>query len=154
MKAYRGVNIYIHIFLTTLVGVSGQLQAPAALKSPRYPLDRRLGWSKPFGNWFQLIVEWLRTIEEELEINRETVLRIFVGDLGKGKICARFVPHCLTNEQKALRLQACQEFIRSVDDDRSLLDSVWDLVIPIPWDKVGNGAPPNSPRYNKFPFQN
>jgi hypothetical protein len=30
----------------------------------------------------------------------------------------------LTDEKKALRLQACQEFIQSVDDDRSLLDSI------------------------------
>jgi hypothetical protein len=30
----------------------------------------------------------------------------------------------VTDEQKALRLQACQEFIQSVDDDRSLPDSI------------------------------
>jgi hypothetical protein len=30
----------------------------------------------------------------------------------------------LTDEQKAIRLQACQDFIQSVNDDRSLLDSV------------------------------
>jgi hypothetical protein len=47
MKTYRGVDVEIHIFLTSaLVGVSGQLHAPAALplgKSPRYPFYRRLG---------------------------------------------------------------------------------------------------------------
>jgi hypothetical protein len=32
--------------------------------------------------------------------------------------------HCLTDEQQALRLQACQEFIHSVDDHHSLLDTV------------------------------
>jgi hypothetical protein len=56
-------------------------------------------------------------MEEELEINRETICKILVEDHGKRKIC-------LTDEQKALRLQACQEFILSVDDDCSLLDSV------------------------------
>jgi hypothetical protein len=48
MKAYGGVDVYIHIFLTSaLVGDSGQLHAPAALplgKSPLYLLDWRLGW--------------------------------------------------------------------------------------------------------------
>lgn len=40
------------------------------------------------------------------------------------KICASSVPYCLTDEKKALRLEACQEFIQSVHDDCSLLDSV------------------------------
>jgi hypothetical protein len=43
MKAYGGVDVLIHIFLTS---VSGQLYAQAALplgKEPQYPLDRRLG---------------------------------------------------------------------------------------------------------------
>jgi hypothetical protein len=35
-------------------------------------------------------------------------------NLGKQKIYSRFVPHYLTDEQKALRLQACQEFIQFV----------------------------------------
>jgi hypothetical protein len=48
MKTYWGVDVWIHIFLTSaLIGVvSGQLHAPAALapgKSPRYPFYRRLG---------------------------------------------------------------------------------------------------------------
>jgi hypothetical protein len=66
----------------------------------------------------------LRMMEEKLEISRETICKILMEHLGKRKICARFVLYSLTNEQKALRLQACQEFIQSVDDDRSLLDSV------------------------------
>jgi hypothetical protein len=48
MKAYwesRGIAPRI-LYLGTLMEVSGQLHAPTALlrvKSPRYPLDRRLG---------------------------------------------------------------------------------------------------------------
>jgi hypothetical protein len=61
--------------------------------------------------------------EEELEIGRETIRKISVEDVRKQNICARFVPHCWTDEKTALRLQAYQEFIQSVDDDRSLLDS-------------------------------
>jgi hypothetical protein len=66
----------------------------------------------------------LRMMEEILKISRETVHKILVEGLGKQKISTRFIPHCLANEQKALRLQACQVFIRSLDDDRPLLDSV------------------------------
>jgi hypothetical protein len=47
METYGGVDVEIHMFLTSaLVGGDGQLHAPAALhpgKGPsRYPLDRRL----------------------------------------------------------------------------------------------------------------
>jgi hypothetical protein len=49
MKAYVGVDVHIHIFLTSALvgGVSGQLHAPAALprwKNPRYKLNKRLFW--------------------------------------------------------------------------------------------------------------
>jgi hypothetical protein len=47
MKTYRGVDVQIHIFLTSvLVEVGGQLHVPAALPpgtNPRYPLYRWLG---------------------------------------------------------------------------------------------------------------
>jgi hypothetical protein len=48
MKVYGRVDVYtcIYIFLTSALAEGGQLHAPAALprgKSPRYPLDRRLG---------------------------------------------------------------------------------------------------------------
>jgi hypothetical protein len=46
-------------------------------------------------------------MEEELKISREAICKTLVENLEKWKICARFVPHCLLYEQKALRLQAC-----------------------------------------------
>jgi hypothetical protein len=63
----------------------------------------------------------LQMMAEEPEISRETIRKILVEDLGKRKICARFVPHCVANERNAVRLQARQEFIQSVNDDCSLL---------------------------------
>jgi hypothetical protein len=66
----------------------------------------------------------LLMMEEELESSEETSNKILAEDLRKQKICAMFVPHCVINEQKALRLQAYQEFIQFMDDDCSLLDSV------------------------------
>jgi hypothetical protein len=60
-------------------------------------------------------------MEEELKIGRETIHKILLKDPRQHMTCARFVLHCLTNEQKALRLQ---ELIQSVDDDNSLPDSI------------------------------
>jgi hypothetical protein len=37
-------------------------------------------------------------VEEELKIRRETVPKILVEDLGKWKICSKFVLHSLTDE--------------------------------------------------------
>jgi hypothetical protein len=63
----------------------------------------------------------LQVMENELKISRETIRKILVEDGGKRKICAGLVPHSLTDERKALMLQASQECIQFVDDDRSLL---------------------------------
>jgi hypothetical protein len=63
-------------------------------------------------------------IQEILQISREIIDKILVEGLGKQKICTRYIPHCLTDEQKALRLQVCQGFIQSLNDDHPLLDSV------------------------------
>jgi hypothetical protein len=63
-------------------------------------------------------------MEEELEIRREIIRKLLVENFEERKICARSVPLCLTDEQKALRLQTSQEFIQSGDENRSLLDSV------------------------------
>jgi hypothetical protein len=55
MKTYGGVDVYIHIFLTSALEVSGQLHAPAALplgKSPRYPFYRRLGGPQSWSGWY------------------------------------------------------------------------------------------------------
>jgi hypothetical protein len=41
----------------------------------------------------------LRMMEEELKINRETIHKIVVEDIGKRKTFTRFVPHCLIYEE-------------------------------------------------------
>jgi hypothetical protein len=102
----------------------------------------------------------LRMMEEELEIRRETFREILMDDLGKRNICARFVPRCLTDERKALRLPACQQFIQSVADDRSLLDSVvagdetWCFQYdPQTKRQSMEWCSPNSLRHRQFRFQ-
>jgi len=46
----------------------------------------------------------LQMIADCLNIGEETVHRIVTQDLGKRKICTRFVPHALTTEQKQERV--------------------------------------------------
>jgi len=53
----------------------------------------------------------LQMIADRLNIGKETVHRIVTEDLGKRKICARFVPHALTTEQKQERVVYCQDLL-------------------------------------------
>jgi len=52
----------------------------------------------------------LQIIAYRLNIGKETVRRIVTEDLGKRKICARFVPHALTTEQKQERVFTARIF--------------------------------------------
>jgi hypothetical protein len=54
----------------------------------------------------------LLMMEEILEISRETIHKILVEGLGKRKIYTRFIPDCLADEERALRLQDA-----ALDDD-------------------------------------
>src|SRR5215475_1459625 len=53
----------------------------------------------------------LQMIADRLNIGKETVRRIVTEGLGKRKICARFVPHALTAEQKQERVLYCQDLL-------------------------------------------
>jgi hypothetical protein len=73
----------------------------------------------------------IETVWELISTDRQITLRMMEEEFAisnsqsrKTKICARSLPHCLTDTQKDLRLQACQQFIQLVDDGRSLFDSV------------------------------
>ena len=57
-------------------------------------------------------------IAESLEIPKTVVLWILNGDLGKRKLCASFVPHFLTPEQKENRVTFCQDIIAMADADK------------------------------------
>ena len=61
-----------------------------------------------------------RMIAESLNIPKTVVLRILKEDLGKRKLCARFVPYCLTPEQREDRVTSCQDIIAMADADKKL----------------------------------
>jgi histone-lysine N-methyltransferase SETMAR len=52
-----------------------------------------------------------RMIAESLNIPKTVVLRILKEGLGKRKLCARFVPHSLTPEQREDRVTSCKDII-------------------------------------------
>jgi len=54
-------------------------------------------------------------VAESLNIPKTLVLRILKEDLGKRKICARFVPHSLTPEQRKDRVTSGQNIIAMAD---------------------------------------
>jgi hypothetical protein len=63
-------------------------------------------------------------IAESLNIPKTAVLRILKEDLGNRKLCARFVPHSLTPEQREDRVTSCHEIIAMADADRKFLNKI------------------------------
>ncbi|XP_025155138.1 putative uncharacterized protein FLJ37770 [Harpegnathos saltator] len=57
----------------------------------------------------------LRMIAEDLKISKENVSTIVHEHLKKRKICARLIPHKLTEEQKQNRMETSRDFIDMSD---------------------------------------
>ncbi|UYV72323.1 hypothetical protein LAZ67_9002640 [Cordylochernes scorpioides] len=66
----------------------------------------------------------LRMMAEVLHINKETIRTILHEDLGKTKVCAKFVPHTLTGEQKSLRIAHCRDIISAYENYSNFLKSI------------------------------
>jgi hypothetical protein len=60
-------------------------------------------------------------IAEPLNIPKTVVLGILQEDLGKRKLCVRFVPHSLTPEQREDRVTSCKNIIAMADADKLFL---------------------------------
>jgi hypothetical protein len=63
-------------------------------------------------------------IAESLNIPKAVVLRILKEDLGKRKLCARFVPHSLTPEQREDQVTSCQDIIAMADADNIFFNTI------------------------------
>ena len=76
----------------------------------------------------QILAEYrrltLRFIAEELGISKDTAHTIVRDDLGKRKICSRFVQHKLTDEQKAKLMETSGDFISMCHQDPLFLESI------------------------------
>jgi histone-lysine N-methyltransferase SETMAR len=65
-----------------------------------------------------------RMIMKSLSIPKTVVLRILKEDLGKRKLCTRFVPHSLTSEQRKDRVTSCQDIIAMADEDNIFFNKI------------------------------
>jgi hypothetical protein len=63
-------------------------------------------------------------IVESLNIPKTIVLRILEEDVGKRKLCTRFIPNSLTPEQKEDQVTSCQDIIALVDANEIFLNKI------------------------------
>jgi hypothetical protein len=63
-------------------------------------------------------------LTESLNSPENVVLQILKKDLGKRKLCARFVPHSLTPEQREDRVTSCQDIITITDTDKNFFNKI------------------------------
>ncbi len=63
-------------------------------------------------------------LADELNISEGSVHAILTEKLGKNKICAKFVPHFLTPEQKSRRVDASKTLLEMADSDPNFLDKI------------------------------
>jgi hypothetical protein len=63
-------------------------------------------------------------IAKSFNIHKTVVLRILKDNLGKGKLCACFVPHTLTPEQKEDRVTSCQDITTMANADKKCFNKI------------------------------
>jgi hypothetical protein len=63
-------------------------------------------------------------IAESLNVPKTVVLRILKEDLGNRKLCAHFVPHSLTPEQREDRVTSCHDIIVIADADKYFFNKI------------------------------
>ncbi|GFT07732.1 histone-lysine N-methyltransferase SETMAR [Nephila pilipes] len=63
-------------------------------------------------------------IAESLNMSVGSVFTIMTEDLKKKKLCARFVPHTLTTEQKEHRIASSEDLIDAADEDPNFLKTI------------------------------
>ena len=63
-------------------------------------------------------------MEMELNLSATSIYRILTEHLGLRKVCSLFVPHKLTDAEKALRIQHSKDIIKEAKRDRNFLYSI------------------------------
>jgi hypothetical protein len=66
----------------------------------------------------------LRMIAESLNLPKILVLQILKEYLGKRKLCARYVSHSLTPEQREDRVTSCQDIIVMANADKNFFNII------------------------------
>ena len=101
-----------------------------------------------------------RMIAESLNIPKTVVLRILKENVGKRKLCARFVSHSLIPEQREDRVTSCQDIIAMAEVDKFSFtkiitgDETWCFAYdPETKRKSSEWVGETSPRPKKLKFQ-
>ena len=63
----------------------------------------------------------VRMISDELSLNRESVRKILLHDLGMRKVYAKMVPKILSEDQKKNRVRFCEDMLEKIKDDPDIL---------------------------------
>ena len=66
-----------------------------------------------------------RMIAEFFNIPKTAVLQILKEELGKRELCACFVPHYLTTEQREDQVTSCQDIIAIPDADKNFFNKTF-----------------------------
>jgi len=66
----------------------------------------------------------VRELEGDLAIPKSTVYRILSEDLGMTRVCAKFIPKLLSEQQKSLRLEIAKDNLEMINSDENLLKKV------------------------------
>ena len=66
----------------------------------------------------------VRMIAEQVGIDWQTVWQIITEELRMQKICAKMVPKLLSDDQKAQRMQVCEDTLQNIENDPELLTKV------------------------------
>jgi len=101
-----------------------------------------------------------RLVEELTGIPKTIVQRIIREDLGKRKLCARFVPHALTTEQRQRRVSHTEDLLQMVNNTPNFFkkiitgDESWCFAYdPETKRQSAQWVGKNSPRPKKLRFQ-
>jgi hypothetical protein len=70
----------------------------------------------------------LRMMADGLNVNKDSILQILHEDLWKRKICPKYVPRRLKDEQKQRRLTSCQNFLKTCQYSLSFLDCIFSFL--------------------------
>ncbi|GFY14444.1 FLJ37770-like protein [Trichonephila clavipes] len=63
-------------------------------------------------------------MSDSLNINKEAIQILLHEDLDKTKVCAEFVPHTLSPEQKTMKRAHCRDIISAAENDSNFLKSI------------------------------
>ena len=66
----------------------------------------------------------IRMIAEQVGIDRQTVWQMITEELRMQKICAKIVPKLLSDDQKARRMQVCEDTLQNIQNGPELLTKV------------------------------